>query len=403
MTRSFRTCLCFLRPLAFIAIATSCVKTGAPDSSRSSGGAGSHISTGTGSTGNTVTDASLTGDAVTMAQAMGIGVNIGNTLENNTAWETGWGEPLITQTYINGMANHGIKTVRVPVAWDTYAVNGVIPADKMARVHQVVQWIIDADMYAIVDIHWDRGWIDNQGKTDSQGNSLRYQLTDDVRAKFASYWTQISTAFADVGDHLVLESMNEEGVFYVGGTASTTPDYAPLNELNQTFVNTVRDGGGANETRALLIAGFATDIGKTCVDAFAIPSDPAGTGKLFLSIHYYTPSTFCILAAPASYGTPATTWGTPTEQATLQSWFNRLTAFSLARNIPVIVGEFSVTRGSGEYVRESASRILWMKSVASAAFAGTMVPVLWDTGGDVNRSDGSLSSDFQTVMTQLGQ
>jgi len=331
-----------------------------------------------------------------MAQAMGIGVNIGNTLENTVAWETGWGQPLISQTYINGMADHGIKTVRVPVAWDTYAVNGVIPADKMARVHEVVQWIIDADMYAIVDIHWDMGWINNQGKP------TKYQLTDDVRAKFASYWTQISAAFADVGDHLVLEAMNEEGEFYVGGTASSIPDYAPLNELNQTFVNTVRDGGGANETRALLISGFATDIGKTCVDAFAIPSDPAGAGKLFLSIHYYTPSTFCILAAPASYGNPATTWGTPTEQATLQSLFSRLTVFSLARNIPVIIGEFSVTRGSGQYVRESASRILWMTSVASAAFAGTMVPVVWDTGSDVNRSDGSLSSDFQTVMTQLG-
>ncbi len=401
--RAFRTSLCLFRPLAFIVFATSCVRTGAPDSSHSSGGAPSHISTSTGSTGNTVTDASLTGDAVTMAPAMGIGVNIGNTLENPVTWETGWGQPLISQTYINGMASHGIKTVRVPVAWDTYAVNGVIPADKMARVHEVVQWIIDADMYAIVDIHWDRGWIENQGKTDSQGNSLRYRLTDDVRVKFASYWTQISTAFADVGDHLVLEAMNEEGVFYVGGTASTTPDYAPLNELNQTFVNTVRDGGGANETRALLVSGFATDIGKTCVDAFAIPKDPAGAGKLFLSIHYYTPSTFTMLGAPASYGNPATTWGTPTEQVTLKSWFDRLTTFSLARNIPVIIGEFAVTRGSGQYVRQSASRILWMKSVASAAFAGTMVPVLWDTGSDVNRSDGSLSSDFQTVMNQLGQ
>ncbi len=397
MTRSSRTSLCLFYPLALIAFATSCVQTGAPDSSHSMGGAGSQISTSTGSGASTITDASLTGDVVTMAQAMGIGVNIGNTFDNTVAWETGWNEPLVTQTYINGMASHGIKTVRVPVAWDTYAVNGVIPADKMARVHQVVQWIIGTGMYAIVNIHWDRGWIDNQGKP------TQYQLTDDVRAKFASYWTQISTAFADVGDHLVLESMNEEGVFYVGGTASSIPDYSPLNELNQTFVNIVRNGGGANETRALLIAGFATDIGKTCVDAFAIPSDSAGTGKLFLSIHYYTPSTFCILAAPASYGVPATTWGTPAEQATLQSLFNRLTAFSLARDIPVIIGEFAVTRGSGQYVRQSASRILWMKSVASAAFAGTMVPVLWDTGSDVNRTDGSLSSDFQTVMDQLGQ
>jgi endoglucanase len=345
------------------------------------------------------------GVAQTMAKSMGMGVNIGNTLDNTSGtWETGWGQPLITQAYIDGMASHGIKTVRVPVAWDTYAedevqpdgtVRRVIPPDKMARVQQVVQWIIGAGMYAIVNIHWDRGWIDSQSKAD------QYRLTDDVRAKFASYWTQIAAGFTDVDDHLVFEAMNEEGVFYVGGDQSK-PDYPPLNELNQTFVNTVRAGGGFNTTRALLVAGFATDIGKTCVNAFAIPCDPAGDGKLFLSLHYYDPATFCILEQPASYGMPATVWGSATEQAQLQTKFNGLAAFAAGRNIPVIIGEFSVTRGYGNYVRESASRIRWIQSVASAAFANNMVPVLWDTGSDVNRTDGSLSSDFQTVMTQLG-
>jgi len=394
MTRSLLTSFCHFCPVAFVAFATCCVESGA----RSAGGTGGHIGT---NPVNPVTDASPTGDAATMAKAMGMGVNIGNTLENTSSWETGWGQPLITQTYINGLANHGIRTVRVPVAWDTYAVNGVIQTDKMARVHQVVQWIIDADMYAIVNIHWDNGWIHNE----HADASIRYQLTDDVRAKFTSYWTQIATAFADVGDHLVLESMNEES-FQVQVDGASKSDYAALNELNQTFVNTVRDGGGANESRALLIAGYNTDIGRTCVDAFKVPNDPAGTGKLFLSLHYYDPYTFCILATPT--GTPAitfpaTTWGTADEQAAQRSSFNRLAAFSLARNIPVILGEFSVTRGSGQYVRDSASRILWMKSVASASFAGTMVPVLWDTGTDVNRIDGSLSPDFQAVMTQLGQ
>jgi hypothetical protein len=32
-----------------------------------------------------------------------------------------------------------------------------------------------------------------------------------------------------------------------------------------------------------------------------------------------------------------------------------------------------------------------------------MVPILWDTGGDIHRTDGSLSADFAAVMTQLGR
>jgi endoglucanase len=388
MEYSFGPSLRFVEILAVAALAAACVDTSGADISGAAGASGAKPTV--------CASTQETGLADAMAMAMGMGVNIGNTLDNTTAWETGWGQPAINQTYLDGMAGHGIKTVRVPVAWDTYAVSGVIAAEKMARVHEVVQWIIDAGMYAIVNIHWDRGWINNQS------NSNQYRLTDDVRAKFASYWTQIATAFADVGDHLVFEAMNEEGVFYVDGKSSKVPDYAPLNELNQTFVTTVRNGGGHNATRALLISGFATDIGETCVDAFAIPCDPAGHGSLFLSLHYYTPYQFCILEKPASYGNPATTWGTDAEQQELRANFGKAAAFSTARRIPVIIGEFAVTRGSGAYVRESASRILWIESVASTALTRTMVPVLWDTGSDVNRGDGSLSSDFQTVMTDLG-
>src|SRR5690349_19590768 len=40
-------------------------------------------------------------DAWTAVGQMGIGVNIGNTLENTTHWETGWGNPPITQKFVD--------------------------------------------------------------------------------------------------------------------------------------------------------------------------------------------------------------------------------------------------------------------------------------------------------------
>jgi endoglucanase len=335
------------------------------------------------------------GDTVNAAtMALGFGANIGNTLENTTTWETGWGQPLITQAFINGMASHGIKTVRVPVAWNTYAVGGVIDSGKMNRVKEVVGWIEAAGMYSIVNIHWDGGWIDNESNTN------KYKLTDDVKTKFASYWTQIATAFSTVGHKLIFEGLNEEGKFYVNGDTSQAPDYAALNQLNQLFVTTVRAQGGYNATRALLIAGFTTDITLTCVDAFTVPTDPAGTGKLFLSIHYYTPYTFCGLDTVESWGSPATTWGTATDKTTLQGLFATLATFSSKKKIPVIIGEFSVTRGVN-YPRDSASRILWMEMVAKTALSGSMVPVLWDTGSEISRTDGSFSTELQSVMTYI--
>jgi endoglucanase len=325
---------------------------------------------------------------------MGFGTNIGNTLENTTAWETGWGQPRISPEFIDGLASRGIRTVRVPVAWDTYANGGIIDADKFDRVQEVVSWILAANMYAIVNIHWDGGWLFNES------NSNQFRLTEDVETKFRSYWEQIASGFADTGHRLILEGLNEEARFYVDGDPNGAPDYDALNGLNQSFVSTVRAQGGYNSTRALLVVGFNTDIQSTCVDAFEVPTDPAGPDKLFLSLHYYTPFTFCGLDTVESWGSPVTTWGTEAEQATLERLFDQLSAFSESRQIPVILGEFAVTPGQN-FVREPESRIRWMEAVARASLSRGMVPVLWDTGSEINRSDGSFSSEFQAVMDRL--
>ena len=321
-----------------------------------------------------------------MVKKLGFGTNIGNTLENTTTWETGWGQPLISKAYIDGMASHGIKTVRVPVAWDTYANNGMIDPTKLARVKEVVGWIIGAGMYAIVNIHWDNGWIDNEK------GQPPYKLTDAIKQKFASYWQQIGAGFSGVGHQLILEGMNEEGRWTTDGMPYGPPDIPPLNDMNQLFVTTVRATGGYNATRALLISGFNTDFEKTCVPAFKVPTDPAGTGKLFLSLHYYTPYQFAILED----GTAFTSWGTDADKQQLASLFDKAQAFSQERKIPIIVGEFAATTK-----RTEDMRLLWMSAVAKAAVSRGMVPVLWDTGSDVKRTDGSFSATFQSVFNSV--
>ena len=336
-------------------------------------------------------------DAKALVKSLGFGTNIGNTLENTTTWETGWGQPLITQAFINGLASRGIKTVRVPVAWDTYANAGVIDAAKMDRVKQVVAWITGAGMYAIVNIHWDGGWINNEK------GSPAFSLTPEIKTKFANYWKQIGTAFSGVGHQLILEGMNEEGSWTTDGQKYGTPNIPPLNEMNQLFVTTARAQGGYNATRALLIAGFNTDIDKTCVPAFTIPTDPAGAGKLFLSIHYYTPWTFTIKEANDGDATQpvSTTWGTAAEKKTLEDLFTKLGACSTDKKIPIILGEFAVTRGTAPYVREDASRAAWLTAVAKASVARNIVPVLWDTGSEISRADGAFSAEFQAAFNSV--
>ena len=337
-------------------------------------------------------------DAPATAAAMGIGTGIANTLDNTASWETGWGAPEITQKFIEGIAQNGLKTVRLPVAWNAYAVDGVIQEDKMARVREVVEWIIAADLYCIVDIHWDDGWISGE-----KAESI-YQLSDEARTLYQSYWQQIAGAFSDVGNRLLFESMNDES-FYVDGDSAGTPDYAPLNDLNQLFVTTVRAAEGFNETRNLLIAGFNAKIEKTCVDDFEVPADPAGKEKLLLSVHYYTPHAFTIMNDPGiwedEWTEPVTTWGTEEELIELQSIFDIAAAFSAERGLPVVVSEFTVISGSGSYTREAASRQLWLKSVMETALSLNMVPILYDWGTDINRTDGSFSTEFSEAISGL--
>jgi len=371
---------------------TSSAGTNSSGSGGTSGGSAGGGAAGGGAAGNNGAV-----DARALVKALGFGTNIGNTLENTVTWETGWGQPLITQAFINGLASRGIKTVRVPVAWDTYAKNGVIDPAKMDRVKQVVGWITAAGMYAIVNIHWDGGWINNEK------GSPPFSLTTEIKTKFTNYWQQIGMAFSGVGHQLILEGMNEEGSWTTDGQKYGTPNIPPLNEMNQLFVTTVRAQGGYNATRALLIAGFNTDLEKTCVPAFTIPTDPAGSGKLFLSIHYYTPWTFTIKEQNDSDTSQPvlTKWGTAAEKQTLEDLFSKLSTCSSDKKIPIILGEFAVTRGTDPYVREAASRAAWMTAVAKASVARGIVPVLWDTGSEISRVDGAFSAEFKQAFDSV--
>lgn len=86
-------------------------------------------------------------------------------------------------------------------------------------------------------------------------------------------WTQIANRFNEYSDHLIFEAANEE----LGERLNSTDDYAgsgyftntddlykQVTVINQAFVDTVRGTGGNNASRFLLIAGYDTDIAKTC-------------------------------------------------------------------------------------------------------------------------------------------
>jgi endoglucanase len=333
-------------------------------------------------------------DAWPAVKQMSPGINIGNTLENTSAWETGWGQPPITQEYVQGLARLGFKTVRLPVAWDTYAVDGRIQPDKFERVAEVVDWITAAGMFCVLNIHWDGGWIDSGPK--DKFPTTHATFSPEAEQKFISYWQQIATYFAGKNERLILEGLNEESNFSNEGSPAQA--YATLTRVNQLFIDTVRKTGGNNAKRLLVVVGYTTDIEKTCDSGYVLPKDTL-PNRLFISVHYYTPWQFAGMTEDADWGKMMPTWGTPADYEQLNQLFDKMKAFTVMNDIPAFIGEFNASDK-----KESASRERWMSAVANAATSRGMIPVLWDTGGDVSRRDPyAASPELAQMLSKLGQ
>lgn len=322
-----------------------------------------------------------------LVRDMGLGINLGNTFESCGSWinstvrsyETAWGSPVITQNIIQGYADEGFGVLRIPVAWSNMMSDDyTIKQSYLDRVKTIVDWTLDTGMYAIVNLHWDSGWV----------NNFPDDKTENMK-KYTAIWTQLSEAFADYGDYLMFESQNEELGW---DSLSKSESYSLVNEINQTFVDIVRNSGGNNAKRHLLISGVNTDITKTCDSLFKMPNDPAG--RCAVSVHYYTPATFCILEEDASWGKARSDWGSEIDYNELEKNMELLKTTFVDKGIPVIIGEY----GCATKNKNPDSVKLFLTSVCRAAYERGMCPMLWDIT-DVFYS----RTDCKMIDDDLGQ
>jgi endoglucanase len=315
---------------------------------------------------------------------MGLGWNLGNTLEAFGDWingstvnqfETAWGNPAATKQLITAIKNSGFNSIRIPVAWSNLMSSDyTISSELLKRVNEVVSWVIDSNMYAIINIHYDGGWIEKFGTSESTM----------ANNKFNKIWTQVADYFKNYGEHLIFESLNEEGCWNdVWNRYSNSGDknkaYSTLNNINQQFVDIVRKSGGNNKSRHLLIAGYCTDIDLTVDSAFKMPTDSAN--RMMVSVHYYTPSTFTILEKDESWGKFAGTWGTDAEVNALLADFDKLKKRFVDNGVPVIIGEYGTVLTNKD--KDSVHKYLF--TCAQYATSLGMCPMLWDNGDHFDR------------------
>ncbi|MGN1109990.1 MAG: glycoside hydrolase family 5 protein [Oscillospiraceae bacterium] len=340
--------------------------------------------------GNTMT-------SLEVIRAMGNGINLGNTLEaynhqgyligsSPDSFETSWGQPKTTEEMIKGMKAAGFDTIRIPVAW-TNGMNfesGDYTIDErlMNRVDEVVTWALDADMYVIINDHWDGGWWGMFGSSEQETRDRAMEM-------YKSMWTQIGEHFADRSYKLIFESANEElgdrlndkEITGSKGVLNENECYETTNLINSEFVKLIRSLGGNNADRFLLIAGYNTDITKTCDDRFVMPEDTADN-KLLLSVHYYTPWDYC--------GTDGVNqWGSPNDLKEQNDLFEKLSKFS-KQGYGVVIGEYAVMKKNGG-IKEDTDK--FYANLMDNCDVFDFCPVLWDCSNFYKRITNTLSDE----------
>lgn len=338
--------------------------------------------------------------AVQLAAKIRLGWNIGNTLEA-IGGETAWGNPKVTKSLIDFVKQSGFTAIRIPCSWDQYAnASGEIKADWLNRVKEVVQYCVDDGLYAILNIHWDGGWLENNVTPAKQ---------DAVKTKQKVFWTQIATALRDFDEHLLFASANEPNV-------NDATQMAVLLSYHQTFVDAVRATGGRNAYRVLVVQGPSTDIEKTNTLMTTLPVDKIAN-RMMAEVHYYTPYQFCLMTEDASWGKMFYYWGKENhsttdpsrnanwgEEADVEKYFGLMKTRFVDKGIPVVLGEFGAMRRlslTGDALAlHLASRASYLKYVTKSALAHGLLPFYWDEGFLGNKGMGIFNRQNNTVGDQ---
>jgi endoglucanase len=332
-------------------------------------------------------------DAMTLAQKMDLGWNLGNSLEAMSnangvysANETMWGNAKTSKTLIDAVKAAGFNTVRLPCAWTAYIEDQTtyrIKDSWMSRVKEVVDYCVANDMYAIVNIHWDGGWLEEHPL---------YSHQVEVNKKQKALWEQIAVAFRNYDEHLLFAGTNEVHANYGNPTAE---NIEVQQSYNQTFVNAVRSTGGKNTFRNLIVQGYNTNIDHTD-NNMVMPSD-ATSNRLMAEIHFYDPYDFTLDATSTKYlwgaafaGNPNTpTWG---QEDLVDQQFAKMKTKFIDHNIPVVLGEYAATLRTSltgtAYTNHLISRNNYLHYVTKAAIDNGFVPVYWDNGATGNNSSG---------------
>ena len=354
---------------------------------------------------------------------MGIGWNLGNSLDSHqsgltdiTKTEVLRGQVPTRPELMAMLKEAGFGAVRVPVTWYPHmAADGTVDAAWMARVKEVVDYVLDAGMYCIINVHHDGNFKNNGTFPDSPW--LMASLGNYGRNKtlFENLWTQIATAFKDYDERLIFEGYNELLDTYNSwnwasyncenyyNESVATDAYEAVNRYAQSFVNVVRYSGGNNDQRNLIINTYACAAARGSwnkrltepLTKLCMPSDVT-ENHIIVGVHTY-PRIVNTDESGNRTARPQSEWG-----AELDTQFSNLAKYIVQNNgAPVIISEWgssNVDETITDYDTLRSHFLYFADDYVRRAKAAGIAPFFWM--GITDRLDRSLPAFTQPDLAE---
>lgn len=297
---------------------------------------------------------------------MAPGWNLGNSFDAIPN-ETSWGNPTPSQALIKAVHAAGFKLLRLAVGWTDHIGAGpsyTIDSAWMNKVKQTAQWAVDEGMYVFLNTHHDSdggngGWISFPSSTSA---------AQPVATEVTAVWGQIATAFKSFDSHLMFECFNEP--FYTGANNSTTQ--AILNLYHEACFKAIRDTGGANATRIVMIQPIGASpvqAGVQAIQKVSFINDP----NLVISLHTYYPTNFGLSTTPYA-------WGSASDYTSMQNSIVQQIRVWLPTQV-VFIGEWGSMNA-----QPASNRAAHAQAYAQDLTTAGLVPIWWDNGGSGNES-----------------
>ena len=216
-------------------------------------------------------------DATTAVKNMGLGWNLGNTLEANSQtvtdvtndgyWgqqglesETCWGQFFTKPELLKMIKDAGFGAIRVPVTWYNHMdKDGNVDVAWMKRVHEIVDYVINQGLYCIINVHHDTGADSDSFKSWIKADETNYNTN---KTRYEKLWKQIAEEFKNYGQLLLFESYNEMlDIQNTWNYPKNSTAYSAINKYAESFVTTVRTTGGNNAQRNLIVNTYCAGNG----------------------------------------------------------------------------------------------------------------------------------------------